>query len=196
MISSSGSLPILSLVPGRVRVHLPGWTEENWEGIESRLRQINGVETVQANPRTGNALIYFDHRTTTEAKLLRELRQAWTSFIQSENVAAPRFSLPTPHSTFLQVGVRGLLGHAAVDSLWFGAGFLGQSIGLPLAGLGPLHVIMDIVVWMMAFQSGLRNPVTSLAVRMPSESAGEDGTACGAVGGLKEGAKRSRSPQR
>ena len=50
--------------------------------------------------------------------------------------------------------VRGLLGHGAVDSVWFAAGFLGESLGLPLAGLGPLHVLMDIAVWGMALASG------------------------------------------
>jgi hypothetical protein len=40
-----------------------------------------------------------------------------------------------------------------VDSLWFGAGFLGSAFGLPLAGLGPLHVLMDIAVWGMALGS-------------------------------------------
>ena len=54
----------------------------------------------------------------------------------------------------MRVGVRGLLGHAAVDSVWFAAGFLGETLGLPLAGLGPLHVLMDIAVWGMALASG------------------------------------------
>ncbi len=196
MIASEERLPILSLVPGRVRLHLPGWKGEDREALENHLRRIRGVESVQANPRTGNVLIHFDRRVGDETALLSELREVWTSFSEREAVAAPHSSLPTPHSSILRVGIRGLLGHAVVDSLWFGAGFLGQSLGLPLAGLGPLHVLMDIAVWTMALQSGLRNPVTSPAARMPSDSAGEDGTTCDVDGGFHAGAKRSRSPQR
>jgi hypothetical protein len=33
---------------------------------------------------------------------------------------------------FFKVGIRAILGHAVVDSFWFGAGFLGKSTGLPL----------------------------------------------------------------
>jgi hypothetical protein len=56
-------------------------------------------------------------------------------------------------SPLIRVGVRGVLGHAAVDSLWFAAGFLGEAIGLPLGGLGPLHVLTDIAVWGIALGS-------------------------------------------
>src|SRR5581483_9429692 len=75
--------------------------------------------------------------------------------------------------SLLRVGVRGLLGHAVVDSLWFGAGFLGSALGLPLAGLGPLHVLMDIAVWTMAFagEQSVCHPRTSSISRDPQRSA-------------------------
>ncbi len=180
-----------------------GLDERRCGSIENRLRRIEGVESIQANPRTGNVLIHYDRQVTDEKTLLAELDKAWASIVKSaewgagsENLAAPHASPLASHSTAIRVGVRGLLGHAVVDSLWFGAGFLGSTVGLPLAGLGPLHVLMDIAIWMMAFQSGVRNPVTSPAPRMPSESVGDDGKACGGAGELTAGSKLSRSPQR
>jgi hypothetical protein len=152
------------------------------EQIEKRLRQVKGVESVQANPRTGNVLIRFDSRIAAD-NLLRELHEARTLFAESECAAIPRSPLSASYSTAIQVGVRGILGHAVVDSIWFGAGFLGRSIGLPLAWLGPLHVVMDIAVWALAVRSGTRpphsqvhqvgprNPVTSLALRTHVEAA-------------------------
>jgi copper chaperone CopZ len=163
---------VLSLLPGRVRLHLPGWAGGDGERIEDRLRRVNGVESVQANPRTGNALIRFDRRAADENALLLELQEAWYSIARSEDAAVPPSSHLTPFSTAIRVGVRGLLGHAVVDSVWFGAGFLGKALGLALAALGPLHVLMDIAVWMIALTG-------------PKSGAG-----------LSEGSKRSQSPQR
>jgi hypothetical protein len=68
-------------------------------------------------------------------------------------------------SLWLRVGVRGLLGHALVDSLWFTAGFLGKALGLPLAGLGPLHVLMDVAVWGAALGSASGGSARTRATR-------------------------------
>ncbi len=194
MIASDNNLRILSQVPGRMRVHLLGWTQGDVKRIENRLRRVEGVKSVQANLLTGNVLIHFDHRSTDEKKILAELAQERTLFAARQD--GPLFSPPALRPSLLQVGVRGLLGHAIVDSLWFGAGFLGKAVGLPLAGLGPLHVLMDIGVWAFAFQSGSRTPVTSLAGRMPSEPAVEGAGDFSSEGRFMDGAKRSTSPQR
>lgn len=185
---------VLSLTPGRMRLHLSGWMEGDAPWIESHLRRIDGVQSVQANPLTRNILVRFDHRSTEKSKLLEKLGEELRLYAAGEESAA--FSPRTPRPALLKVGVRGLLGHAIVDSVWFGAGFLGKAVGLPLAMLGPLHVLMDISVWALALQSGSRTPVTSPAGRMPSEPVAEG------VGGfrseekLRDGAKRSGSPQR
>jgi hypothetical protein len=163
MVSSAESLRVLSLIPARVRLHLPGWTASDVGQIEARLYRVQGVESVQANPRTGNVLIRFDRWTTGEQRLLAELQEAWDGLLGAPRLkSAARDGTRHPvegrrpsTSSLIRVGVRGLLGHAAVDSLWFGAGFLGSAIGLPLAGLGPLHVLMDIAVWGMALGSGI-----------------------------------------
>jgi hypothetical protein len=139
-----GQPQVLSLTPGRLRVHLPGWHGERADRIEARLRAVPGVRAVQANPLTGNVLVRFDPAAAVPTIL----------------AALPRQPEPGPDnglssvSSFVRFGVRGLLGHAAVDALWFGAGSLGQSLGVPLAGaLGSLHILLDVVVWGLALTS-------------------------------------------
>jgi len=161
---------VLSQVPGRLRVHLPGWTTGEACQIEAWLYRVEGVKSVQANPLTGNVLIHFDRGPTDEQRLLAELQEVWAGLLEAPSVNPPaRDGIREPvrgrsvSSSLLRVGVRGLLGHAVVDSLWFGAGFLGSALGLPLAGLGPLHVLMDIAVCGMALGAGIpryRSPTT------------------------------------
>jgi hypothetical protein len=134
---------VLSQTPGRLRVHLPDWTGGPDE-IENRLPPMPGVEAVHANPLTGNVLVRFSPGRTEVKCVLAALRQLPGPPAEERGPSA---------SPWLRVGIRGLLGHAAVDSLWFGAGFLGQSFGLPLAGLGPLHVLLDAAVWGAALAS-------------------------------------------
>jgi hypothetical protein len=146
---------VLSQIPGRLRVHLPDWRDELAEQIEARLLEVPGVQAVRANPLTRNVLVEFDPDAATVPAILAALQPGGRS-------ATPSHGLPSA-SAFFQVGMRGLLGHAVVDALWFGAGFLGQSSGLPLAGaLGPLHVLLDVIVWGAALASvnGARRPAT------------------------------------
>ena len=172
-----GDYQVLSLVPGRMRLHLPGWKDGDAEWIENRLRQINGVERVQANPLTGNALVHFDQRMTDKDTLLAKLVEILDELPNDEQpTSADGASVSQPANdgrSLLRVGVRGLLGHAVVDSLWFGAGFLGSAMGLPLAGLGPLHVLMDIAVWTMAFagENSVRHLRTNSVSRDAERSA-------------------------
>ena len=46
---------VLHRVPGRVRVHLPAWTGQGKRYIETRLRQVPGVRSVQANSLKGSS---------------------------------------------------------------------------------------------------------------------------------------------
>jgi hypothetical protein len=141
-----------------VRVHLPGWTGDGQDRIETRLREFPGVEAAQANPLTGNVLIRFNPRTTGPQPLLAALQQqpevvAPEEPARSESDGAAGQARGLSASPWFRVGMRGLLGHAVVDSLWFGAGFLGRSLGLPLAGLRPLHLVLDVMVWGAALAS-------------------------------------------
>jgi hypothetical protein len=161
--SNGAKLRVLSLTSGRVRLHFPGWTAGEAERIETELGRVRGVASVHANSLTGNVLIHFDRQTTEVNRLLGDLQEAWDRLVA---VPAPRSKLPPGNlhrppegrgraaASLLRVGVRGFLGHAVVDSLWFAAGFLGRRFGLPLTGLGPLHVLVDVAVWGFALGSG------------------------------------------
>ena len=107
-VSSAGRLRILSLIPGRVRLHLSGWTAGDVEWVETRLCQVNGVESVQANPLTENVLIRFDRRTTGEKTLLVELEEAWEGLLAAQQrVEAPGSKPRTQDGTRHSVEGRG-----------------------------------------------------------------------------------------
>ncbi len=67
---------ILHALPGRIRVHLPGWSGHGCRHIEKQLHQVPGVRRVEANPLTGNVLIGFDPSATNQATLLTTLAAA------------------------------------------------------------------------------------------------------------------------
>lgn len=60
---------IVHTAPGRLRVHVPGWSGQGERLLETQLRQVQGVRRVQANPLTGNVLLLFDAQTINEAAL-------------------------------------------------------------------------------------------------------------------------------
>src|SRR5690242_7175897 len=64
---------VLHAIPGRVRVHVPGWSGQGRRDIETRLRQIQGVLRVQANPLTGNMLISFNSTVIDEQTILKSV---------------------------------------------------------------------------------------------------------------------------
>lgn len=70
---------LLHALPGRMRVHLPEWGGQNQRKIESALRKLPGVQSVQANPLTGNILIAYDQAAATQHTLLDALRGLYTS---------------------------------------------------------------------------------------------------------------------
>ncbi|MBA2271662.1 MAG: haloacid dehalogenase, partial [Chthoniobacterales bacterium] len=61
-------------IPGRVRVHLPEWSRERPRDIESRLRQLRGVQGARADSVTGNVLVRFDPAATEGDAILSVLR--------------------------------------------------------------------------------------------------------------------------
>ena len=139
---------VLSRTPGRLRVHLPGWEGGGRDEIEAGLRGLGGVDSVRANPLTGNVLIGFDPRVIAEKDLLAALAR----------LAPGRHEARGPNefggesgrgSAVLRAGLRGLLGHALVDTLFYTVAFA-EPFGLPLAGLGVLHLGFDVVAWGVA----------------------------------------------
>jgi len=65
---------VIHTLPGRVRVHLPGWSGQGKRSIEAHLREVPGVWSVQANSLTGNILIQFDPAIAQEQTILAVLR--------------------------------------------------------------------------------------------------------------------------
>jgi cation-transporting ATPase I len=82
---------VLHTLPGRIRVHLPEWSGQGRRAIEATLRQIQGVQGVQANALTGNILIYFDPLLTDEQSVLSVLHG-----IDLDKSAAPEYEAPPP----------------------------------------------------------------------------------------------------
>jgi hypothetical protein len=87
--ATAGPPRILHTLPGRLRVHLPTWPGDGALSVEQHLRRLPGVRRVAANPLTGNVLISFDPRTTSEAALLAALGEP-------RDGAAPREDGPLP----------------------------------------------------------------------------------------------------
>jgi hypothetical protein len=142
MIASAKALRILSLTPGRMRVHLPDWHGEPADRIEVWVRKRPGVVYVEANPLTRNVLVRFDPCKTTSDALLAAL--AW---LESKLSARRRYADEQAfRAKALRCGVRGLVGHALVDTLLYTLAFA-EPFGLPLATLAKLHLGLDVLVW-------------------------------------------------
>ena len=59
---------------GRMRMHCPALSGQNQREIENRLRGLPGIESVQANPDTGNILIRFCPARISDAQVLKAVR--------------------------------------------------------------------------------------------------------------------------
>ena len=149
---------VLSRAPGRLRAHLPGWDGAGADHLAVRLSQVPGVLRVEASSLTGNVLLRFDPRTLAEEVLLASLGSAQPEArpnrppSHSRGADRQRGLEPGRGRALLQAGLRGLLGHAAVDALFYTVVFA-EPFGLPLAGLGLLHLGLDVFVWGAALAS-------------------------------------------
>jgi hypothetical protein len=136
---------VLSRTTGRLRLHLPALAE-------AELRRLPGVREVKANPLTGNMLIRFDPGTASAEGVL-EAAGAVAAGLQPADSEAAESAGYKPAATrgqaLLQAGLRGLVGHALVDTAFYALVFT-EPFGLPLTGLGALHLGLDLVVWTVA----------------------------------------------
>ena len=57
---------IVHALPGRVRVHLPGWGGRSQRPLEAALRRMRGVSDVRSSLLTRNVLIRFDPEATDD----------------------------------------------------------------------------------------------------------------------------------
>src|SRR2546422_443700 len=102
---------VLHTVPGRVRVHVPGWSGQGKRGIETRLREVQGVRSVQANALTGNILVQFDPAVTNEQTILAMVNSLVTDASgEPENEPVPPPVVREKHgrTTRARIAVRGL----------------------------------------------------------------------------------------
>jgi cation-transporting ATPase I len=51
---------VVHALPGRLRLHLPGWAGEDRDALEARVCSLEGVRSARADPRTGRILVRFD----------------------------------------------------------------------------------------------------------------------------------------
>jgi len=65
---------LIHALPGRARLHAPGWSERTQRLLTPRLLQLRGVRRVQGNPLTGNVLVLFDPVATDAEIILARLR--------------------------------------------------------------------------------------------------------------------------
>ncbi len=65
---------ILHTIPGRIRVHMPSWSGQGRRALEAQLRQVQGIDRVDANTLTGNVLIHFDAAVTNEQDILERVQ--------------------------------------------------------------------------------------------------------------------------
>ncbi len=101
-------------IPGRVRVHVRGWSGRRQHDVESQLERQPGVRSARANPRTGNVLIHFDPAATNERSILGAVRTLTPDMppASREQSAPPterakRVRAPTPDcSALLQSAAR------------------------------------------------------------------------------------------
>jgi hypothetical protein len=148
---------ILSLLPGRVRIHFADWPRWTCTEVEAHLACVDGVRAVRANALTGNVLIHFDPQRLSIDRLLRVLSALQTRFHElgptdgKGSADPPTLSQSSESNPVLRAAVRGALGHAAVDLLFYGATASAYALGWTWVGsLGVFHLILDTVVWSAA----------------------------------------------
>lgn len=72
-----GTVPapcLLHAIPGRLRIHLPGWSAGACRRLEGELCRLQGVRDARVNSLTGNILIEFEPRLLSQQELLGVLR--------------------------------------------------------------------------------------------------------------------------
>src|SRR5687768_16445261 len=98
-------------LPGRLRLHLPGWSGQGPRNIETQLRQLQGVRSAQANPLTRNVLIHYDMAAIDEHAILASVRTLGpdtTTERDDEPAPPPAVHERHGHTSRARIAVRGL----------------------------------------------------------------------------------------
>ncbi len=150
-------------IPGRVRVHLSGWTPREQYGLSLRLRQAPGVRDVRANTLTGNTLVLFDPNATDAQAIVMAMRAQWlrATLVEDDGrtgVISNGASSRAPTETAALSGValvsarRGPPSAAALWSQWDGPPVpmavmdgSGRQDAAPLSSTGRRHRFLDVL---------------------------------------------------
>ncbi len=102
---------VLHTLPGRVRIHVPQWSGQGKRSIETQLRQVQGVRSLQANELTGNILIQYDTTVTDEQTILAKVRSLdlqVSDKLEDKAETPPVYSEEQGQTTRAHIAVRGL----------------------------------------------------------------------------------------
>ncbi|MBV9453177.1 MAG: HAD-IC family P-type ATPase [Rubrobacter sp.] len=115
---------IVHTLPGRVRVHLPGWEGRGQRGLETSLRRIGGVREVRSSPLTRNVLVRFDPEVTDDETILTAVQtlEPQTDEREEEPEAPPVQREKRGPAGRVRIAVRGMdrdpdLAHRVVERL-------------------------------------------------------------------------------
>jgi len=150
---------VLSLLPGRARVHLPAWSGARPDTLESHLRRLGFLEA-QANPLTGNILVRFDSRKLPVDRLLFALsafHATWCTADSAEQLpeasSASVSRSASGKSVVARAFVGGTLGHAVVDTLFYTGTAAAVTVGWTWVGsLAAVHLVLDVLIWGIALR--------------------------------------------
>ena len=88
-------------IPGRLRVNIygvrqyPELAREYASVLLDKTRHLPGVQSAELSVLTGNILLTYDVRVTTEHELLERLNTAWTALMQYfRDVDQPEMIVP------------------------------------------------------------------------------------------------------
>lgn len=121
---------ILHATPGRLRVHLPGWSGRGRLSLQTQLCQVPGIHSARANELTGNVVVGFDPATIRPEGVLEALRRLRPRLTEAAHESPPAALVEhRPEVSRARITVRGLdrnprLARAAVDHLLHRPGVL------------------------------------------------------------------------
>jgi calcium-translocating P-type ATPase len=105
---------IIHSLPGRMRVHVPGWAADQRFALEIRLRHLPGVKRVRANAPTGNVLVTYDPQVTDERQVLAALQPSALNNLDRTSPQVPQkahvvsTSAGIPGIRRIRIPIRGL----------------------------------------------------------------------------------------
>ena len=100
-LSCVKKIKLVHSIPGRLRVNIygvrqyPGLAQEYASVLLDKTRHLPGVQSAELSILTGNILLTYDVRVTTEDELLERLNTAWTALMQYfRDVDQPEMIVP------------------------------------------------------------------------------------------------------